>query len=266
MADQRNGRGDFVINMERSRSGEVLGTRINVETYASALERVAAWAQSGKVACVAAANTHLVSEASANPGYAEVLRGFDLVLPDGMPLVWSLRLDGHEIHDRVYGPYFMEHVIRHSPAGLRHYFFGGTEECLAALCEGVKRLNPEVVIAGTMSPPFGKWDEATEAGLIQHINDAQPDFVWVALGGVKQETWIATNRDRFTRGVFLAVGDAFVLLAGLRGYAPDWMQRSGLTWIYRLIQEPRRLIGRYLTNNTRFVVAFLRDRWRKAHG
>ena len=80
-----------------------------------------------------------------------------------------------------------------------------------------------------------------------------PDFIWVALGGVKQENWIARNRHRYQRGVFLAVGDAFELLAGRRTFAPAWMQRSGLTWVYRLVQEPRRLWKRYLTNNTAFA-------------
>ncbi len=254
------------MDVKRGDSGDVLGTRIDVETYESATERAVDWARRGEVACIAAANTHLVSEASANAAYAEVLSGFDLVLPDGMPLGWALQLDGHEISDRVYGPYFMEHVIRHSPGGMKHYFFGGTDECLSALRASVQRLNQDAQIVGMVSPPFGRWDADTEAKLIQEINDSKPDFVWVALGGVKQENWIAANRHRFSRGVFLAVGDAFVLLAGLRGYAPAWMQRNGLTWVYRLVQEPRRLMGRYLTNNSRFMAAFLRDRWRKAHG
>jgi N-acetylglucosaminyldiphosphoundecaprenol N-acetyl-beta-D-mannosaminyltransferase len=240
--------------------GLVLGTRIDVTSYAEVQERVIALARSGKVGAVAAANTHLIGEALADPAYAEVLRGFEMVVPDGMPLVWVLRLDGHVIRDRVYGPYLMQYILQHSPLNLRHYFFGGTEECLCRLQERALLLNPKLQIVGAVSPPFGVWDSVTESKLIDDINAAKADFIWVALGGVKQEKWIAQNRHRFQRGVFLAVGDAFALVAGLRSMAPAWMQRLGLTWVYRLASEPRRLFARYLRYNTRFVAAFLKER------
>ncbi len=245
--------------------GLVLGTRLDVTSYSKVLDRVIVMARSGKVGAVAAANTHLIGEALTDPAYAEVLRSFEIVVPDGMPLVWALRLDGHEIRDRVYGPYLMQHILQHSPLNLRHYFFGGTVECLNRLKARALMLNPGLQIAGTVSPPFGDWDSGTEAALIDGINAANADFIWVALGGVKQETWIAQNRHRFRRGVFLAVGDAFALVAGLRLIAPAWMQRLGLTWIHRLVSEPRRLLSRYLRYNTRFITAFMKERLRKVY-
>jgi N-acetylglucosaminyldiphosphoundecaprenol N-acetyl-beta-D-mannosaminyltransferase len=102
--------------------------------------------------------------------------------------------------------------------------------------------------------------------LIQEINRSGADLIWVALGGVKQEKWLAAHQDEFKAGVFLAVGDAFVLLAGLRTFAPAWMQRIGMTWLYRLAQEPNRLMGRYLKYNARFVISFMKERWVLAHG
>src|SRR4051812_24687690 len=102
--------------------GNVLGTRIALTDYDGALKRVIALAELPRVSLVAAANTHLVAEARDNPEFAAVLDRFDLVLPDGMPLVWALRLDGHTLQDRVYGPYFMEHVLKHAPAHLKHCF------------------------------------------------------------------------------------------------------------------------------------------------
>ena len=238
-------------------TGAILGTRIALTSYDEALRTVTDFAAEGAVRCVAAANTQLIAEAALNPDYAAALRSFDLILPDGMPLVWALRLDGHEIEDRVYGPYFMEHALRHSPDGLRHYFFGSSEQCLTDLQRRAGELNPKIQIAGAASPPFGTWSEDVEARLIADINDARPDLVWVALGGVKQEAWIARNRPRLPRGVFLAVGDAFPLIAGHRAFAPAWMQQRGLTWLYRLCQEPGRMLPRYLSYNTRFVTAFL---------
>jgi N-acetylglucosaminyldiphosphoundecaprenol N-acetyl-beta-D-mannosaminyltransferase len=243
--------------------GRVLGTSIALTTYEGALQRVIAMARSGNVSLVAAANTHLIGEAASNRQYAEVLRGFDLVLPDGMPLVWALRIDGHKIRDRVYGPYFMECVLKGSPPELKHCFFGGTPECLEKLQKRALEMNPQIQVVDAISPPFGQWDEATESALIERINATNADFVWVALGGVKQETWLARNRHRFTHGVYLAVGDAFALIAGLRNYAPAWMQRSGLTWLHRLASEPRRLLSRYLRYNSRFVVAYLAERMRR---
>lgn len=247
-------------------SGRVLGCRISIETYESATTRLVEMVHSGAARLVAAANTHLVSEAQSDPEFAKILEGFDLVLPDGMPLVWALQLDGQAIRERVYGPYLMDYVIRYACSGLRHYFFGGTKECLEALRVRLIEARPELQIAGMVSPPFGQWDEVTEKRMIEEINHAGADFVWVALGGVKQERWIAANRGKFDRGVFMAVGDAFVLLAGMRSYAPDWMQRLGMTWLYRLAQEPRRLAGRYLKYNVQFVTAFLKERWFLAHG
>ncbi len=240
--------------------GKVLGTRLDVTTYEQALAQVVTLARSGNVGAVAAANTHLLAEAARNPGFAAVLQGFDIVLPDGMPLVWALQLDGHDITERVYGPYFMQHMLQHAPRDMTHYFFGGTDECLTRLQERARELNPSIRIAGAESPPFGQWEADTEMRLIANINAANADFVWIALGGVKQETWIAHNRHRFRRGIFLAVGDAFALVAGMRSYAPAWMQRCSLTWMYRLVQEPRRLLVRYISYNTRFVLAFFAER------
>jgi N-acetylglucosaminyldiphosphoundecaprenol N-acetyl-beta-D-mannosaminyltransferase len=254
------------MSIHRPPTATVLGVRLDVTNYDRACERVCAIAKSGAVATVAAANTHLVAEAASSAAFAGVLRAFDIVLPDGMPLVWTLRLDGHQIEDRVYGPYFMEHVLVHCPAGMKHYFFGGTAHCLEKLQGRARELNPQIQISGAVSPPFGMWDEGTESGAIDAINASGADLIWVALGGVKQETWIAKNRHRFKRGVFLAVGDAFALVAGLRPYAPAWVQRAGLTWLFRLAQEPRRLLSRYLRYNTRFAVALLKNRLKLAYG
>lgn len=246
--------------------GTVLGTVLDVTTYEQTLERMIQMVERGGVAALAAANTQLIAEAVYDPAYAAVLANFEMVVPDGMPLVWALRLDGHDIVDRVYGPHLMSHVLANGPARMKHYFFGGTKECLDRLKAKAAELNPNIRIVGSASPPFGQWDEETEAALVEGINASDADFIWVALGGVKQEVWISKNKHRFKRGVFLAVGDAFALVAGIRSYAPEWMQRKGLTWLFRLIQEPRRLLARYLRYNTLFLVAFMKDRLRRLYG
>ncbi len=114
-----------------------------------------------------------------------------------------------------------------------------------------------------MSPPFRSFTEADEMSFAETINQASPDFVWVALPGVRMERWIIDNQARYQRGVFLAVGDAFSLLTGRRKFAPAWMQRLGLNWLFRLMAEPTRLGGRYLTYNALFLFYFVREILRK---
>jgi len=237
----------------------ILGTPVAVVDYDSAMAETLRLARENRPTSVAASNTHIISLARHKSDFGETMRKFDLVLPDGMPLRWSLNVRGAQLKDRVYGPYFMEKMIRATPRPWRHFFFGGTEDTLSALTAHLRALQPEIEIAGTLSPPFRQWTEADEAEFARVIADSRADFIWVALGGERQERWIIDNLRRHARGVFFAVGDAFVLLAGQRAFAPAWMQRLGITWAYRLWQEPRRLWRRYTQFNSLFVYYTLRD-------
>jgi N-acetylglucosaminyldiphosphoundecaprenol N-acetyl-beta-D-mannosaminyltransferase len=222
-------------------------------SYDSALERVKELARQSRPTAVCPANTHILAEARHNPEFADVLTKFNLILPDGMPIVWALNHLGAKLTDRVYGPYFMRHTLRHTPRPWRHFFFGDSENCLADLRRVAQDLQPEIEVVGAISPPFRALTPQDEESFAEIINRAQPDFVWVALPGVRMERWIISNQGRFKRGVFLAVGDAFTLLTGRRPFAPRWMQRLGLTWIYRLSREPKRLGPRYLRYNALYL-------------
>jgi N-acetylglucosaminyldiphosphoundecaprenol N-acetyl-beta-D-mannosaminyltransferase len=226
----------------------LLGTPVACATYDSALERIKALAREPRATAVCPSNTHILGEARHNPEFARVLARFDLVLPDGMPVVWSLNFRGAGLKDRVYGPYFMRHALRNTPRPWR-LFFGDSEECLVELRRVLVQLQPDIEIVGMLSPPFRPFTEADEVSFADTINRADPDFVWVALPGVRMERWIIDNQARYRSGVFLAVGDAFTLLSGRRSFAPPWMQRMGLTWAYRVCKEPLRLGPRYLRYN-----------------
>lgn len=239
----------------------ILGTPVAVVDYDAAIAESLRLAGEPRPAAVAASNTHIVALARHERGFGAVMQKFDLVLPDGMPLRWSLNAQGAALADRVYGPYFMEKMIRATPHPWRHFFFGGTGETLEALTAHLREIQPAIEIAGTFSPPFRAWTEADEENFARTIAEARPDFIWVALGGERQERWIMDNLARHLRGVFFAVGDAFVLLAGERAFAPPWMQRLGITWAYRLWQEPRRLWRRYTRFNSLFLYYTLRDAW-----
>jgi len=237
----------------------LLGTPVACATYDSALERIKALAREPRATAVCPSNTHILGEARHNPEFAQVLARFDVVLPDGMPVVWALNFRGADLKDRVYGPYFMRHALRNTPRPWRHFFFGDSEECLAELRRVLVQLQPDIEIVGMLSPPFRPFTEADEASFADTINRSDPDFVWVALPGVRMERWIIDNQARYRRGVFLAVGDAFTLLSGRRSFAPPWMQRMGLTWAYRFCKEPLRLGPRYLRYNFIFVAYLLWD-------
>jgi N-acetylglucosaminyldiphosphoundecaprenol N-acetyl-beta-D-mannosaminyltransferase len=238
---------------------DVIGTSLAIVDYNSALAETLRLARESRATAIAAANTHIVAEARCSSDFRQVMTKFDLVLPDGMPLVWSMRLRGAVIADRVYGPYFMRHVLENTPRPWKHFFFGGTEATLQSLTAVARQVQPNLEIVGAFSPPFRNWEERDHEYFAYKINVAEPDFIWVALGGVRQESWIIKNQFRFDRGLFLAVGDAFSLLAGQRPFAPQWMQKWGLTWLYRLKQDPRRLTRRYFKYNTLFLYYYLRD-------
>ena len=237
----------------------ILGTPVHCATYESGLDEVIRLAAREAPAAVSACNTHIIALARKDPSFGEVMCGFHVVLPDGYPLVWQLNRAGADLRDRVYGPYFMRHVLRHTPRPFRHFFFGGSEDCLSRLKAAALEIQPELEIAGAFSPPYRDWSEEDEKHFAEMIAASQADFIWVALGGERQERWILKNLPRHRRGVFFAVGDAFELLAGSRPFAPPWMQRLGLTWLYRLLQEPKRLFPRYVKFNSLFLYYLCRD-------
>ena len=159
----------------------LLGTPVACATYDSALERIKVLAREPRSTAVCPSNTHILGEARHSPEFARILARFDLVLPDGMPVVWALNFRGAGLKDRVYGPYFMRHVLRNTPRPWRHFFFGDSEECLVELRRVLVQLQPDIEIVGMLSPPFRPFTEADEVSFADTINRADPDFVWVAL-------------------------------------------------------------------------------------
>lgn len=250
-------------SVDMMRSYKVIGLPIHAVTYAEAVVECQRLAKLPRATAVAASNTHIAVMAREDEAFAKVMRGFDLIVPDGAPLLWVMNAQGAGLEDRVYGPYLMERVVQASPGPWRHFLFGGSADCLVALEKALRVLQPGLELAGSYSPPFREWDEADETEFVRLLNAADVDFIWVALGGGKQERLISRLAPRLKRGCLLAVGDAFPLLAGLRPYAPAWLQRLGLTWVWRLCQEPGRLAKRYLRNNWRFVRYWAEDWWRE---
>ena len=195
-------------------------------------------------------NVHIVAMRDSDPEFRETTNAMDIFVPDSTVLTWASNLRGAEMKDRVYGPGFLSHIIDESPAHIRHFFLGASEDCLQSLLKNVKRRNPNFQIVGSRNGYFGP-DE--EESVLAEVNAAEADFVWIGLGTPKQQEWISRFKERVRAGSLLAVGFAFDVNAGTKKDAPISMQKMGLTWLYRLSQEPSRLWERYLVYNSMFV-------------
>ena len=157
--------------------------------------------------------------------------------PDGMPLIWCLRLAGARLRDRVYGPTFMRQFLTTAPAESTHYLLGGSAACGAQLRAVFGKLNPGLRFVGAFHGKCqadGRMEGAADEAVIEEINRLSPDFIWVGFGTPKQQAWVKRYKSRLRRGVILTVGFAFDVNAGMKPDAPPWMQRLGLTWVYRL--------------------------------
>ncbi|MDQ2853397.1 MAG: WecB/TagA/CpsF family glycosyltransferase, partial [Chloroflexota bacterium] len=242
---------------------ELLGVRINAAPFASVLDRVLRAPETGERLSLHFATAHTLVESREDRRLHDALSQ-GLVQPDGMPLVWLGRAAGRPV-ERVCGPDFMPALIEHGiAAGRTHFFYGGAPGVPEALAARLLDTYPGLRVAGAMSPPFRPLSVDEESSVIDAINAAKPDYVWVGLGTPKQDLWLAANRSRLQASALLAVGAAFDLLAGRRRRAPRWMQRTGMEWIYRLAMEPRRLASRYTRVNARFVQLLVQDHLRRS--
>jgi len=238
---------------------KILGVALNSTSYPSATEQILLWACENASRTVFAANVHMLMEAHDSPQYKQIVNSADLATPDGMPLVWMMRLKGQRDQQRVYGPTLMLHVLESAacenvPVG----FYGSSPEVLQALTARMHARFSNLQIAYSFSPPFREMSREEDEQMIENINTSSARILFVGLGCPKQEKWMAEHRGRINV-VMLGVGAAFDFHAGVKSQAPSWMQKFGLEWFYRLLTEPRRLWRRYLYHNPRFVVLAILD-------
>jgi N-acetylglucosaminyldiphosphoundecaprenol N-acetyl-beta-D-mannosaminyltransferase len=219
-----------------------------------ALEAISAWLRTRDKQYVCVTGVHGVMESQRDPKLKAIHNKAGMVTPDGMPLVVLSHLLGRKHVDRVYGPDLMLAVChRFAGEGTRHFFYGAQPKTLEALKQRLCERFPLLQIAGCYSPPFRPLTPDEEDGVVRRINESKADIVWVGLSTPKQERWMAQLRPRLDAPVLLGVGAAFDFNAGLLPQAPRWLQRGCLEWLFRLMQEPRRLWRRYLVNNPGFL-------------
>jgi N-acetylglucosaminyldiphosphoundecaprenol N-acetyl-beta-D-mannosaminyltransferase len=234
---------------------KVLGTPLVETTYGGLSSTLLDFASdNGGALAVDFANTHIVTMRRHDRRFRDLTECVDLTVPDGMPLVWAMNAKGADLKDRVYGPTFTRKFLEACPADKTHYLIGGSEECGRRFRERLLGLNPSLQFTG------GYHGHCSADGMLEdqekvlsEILEKRPDFIWVGLGTPKQYAWINRIKPCLDHGVLLAVGFAFDVKAGMKPDAPLWMQRIGLTWMYRLASEPGRLAGRYLKWNSLFL-------------
>lgn len=235
----------------------ILGVQIVASSYDEVVTRCIEWANANESHTVFFADVHMIMEGHEQCGFRSRLNAADMVNPDGMPVVWALRALGHRNARRVYGPDAMLALLRAAQdSGIPVGFYGGNEDTLARLICSVDKGFPGIQIVFKMSPPFRQLSKAEDASIVKQITDSGARFLFVGLGCPKQENWIFEHRDCIP-AVMFGVGAAFDFLAGTKRQAPRWMMQRGLEWSFRLASEPRRLAGRYLKHNPRFVALFL---------
>jgi len=231
-----------------------LGHRVDATSYSDAVEMILDWARRGESRYVVAAPVATLMEAHDTAELRNVLAHSDLTTPDGMPVVWALRLLGAPHASRVYGPDLTLAVIAAAEReNVAVGFYGSSETAILRIRDFVCRNYPRARLAYAFSPPFRTPTPEEDARFVEQINSSGTKILFVGTGSPRQELWMRSHRGP-VRAVMVGVGAAFDYIAGLKKQAPLWMQSRGLEWLFRLAQEPRRLLVRNLKHNPRYAI------------
>ena len=232
----------------------VLGVGVHAIDMGAAVRESERLLENGGKGYVCVTGVHGVMESQNDPELRSILNGAFLCVPDGMPMVWVGRWQGHRKMRRVYGPDYMIEMCRRSlQSGYRHFLYGGAPGVVERLQTRLEMRMPWLKIAGTYTPPYGPLSAKQECKLMGLVARVKPDIFWVGLSTPKQERFMAQYWQRLEVKLMAGVGAAFDLHAGLRSDAPAWMKGCGLQWLHRMCQEPGRLGPRYCKHNPRFV-------------
>ena len=254
--------GNYLLELTALDTCEIMGVNISVTNMEKTVNKIKdnlkEW--SGKYICVS--NVHTTVTASEDNNYKTIQNKAVIALPDGGPLSKFSREQGHEDASRVTGPDLMQRILKESAEnGWKHYFYGSTQDTLDKLKSVINERYEGTIICGMMSPPFRPLTVAEDEQIIKEINEAGPDFIWVGLGAPKQEIWMAAHENR-VKGLMIGVGAAFDYESGNIKRAPKWMQKRNLEWLYRLMQDPKRLFTRYISTNTKYLIWKCKNGWK----
>lgn len=232
---------------------DILHSLISTGAYDSMLDDIFKTAAQNASSYICFANVHMVIEAYRDPEFRKVVNEANIATPDGNPLAVYMRLFYGIRQDRVCGMDVLPDILARAERENKSvYFYGTTEDILAAIRDRIRKQFPRLDLRGTYSPPFRTLTQEEKSAIVTQINDAAPDFVFVALGCPKQEKWMAEHKDKIN-SCMLGLGQAFHVYAGKEKRIPKWMRALSLEWAYRLTLEPGRLWKRYLVTNSLFL-------------
>jgi N-acetylglucosaminyldiphosphoundecaprenol N-acetyl-beta-D-mannosaminyltransferase len=238
-------------SIEKSNRVRVVSLFPDVVTHDAAIEKVAELVKTGGYVCFS--TVHMVMESYDNAEYARKVNGADLIITDGMPIVWMQKLQGKTGASRVRANDLMIMLCAFAEKNeLSVGFYGGRQEVIDEILTRAKKDYPNLRVSYAFSPPFRPLTEEEDARITGEINRKQPDILFMGLGCPKQENWMAAHKDKL-KAVMLGVGASFDFYAGNVRESPEWMGKLGLEWLFRLTQEPKRLWRRYLILNPRFM-------------
>lgn len=241
-------------------TGNVIGLPVTAGSFEEVAAEIIRLAEDRRSGVICVANAHMLTTARRDRELAEIMNQAKIVTSDGMPLVWALRRQGLKHAERVAGPDLVVRLCElAADKSLPVYFYGGTDATLPTLREVVAKAFPDLPVAGFEAPPLLPQRPAADARVGNRIAATGARIVFVGLGCPKQEFWMANHLDQ-VKALTIGVGAAFDFLAGRTRRAPVWMQRLGLEWLYRFLNEPRRLWKRYLVTNSLFVLDLMRYR------
>ena len=239
---------------------DVLGVRVSAINMAQAIFLADRWIAARTPGYVCVTGVHGVMEAQSDMTFRKILNSAVMNTPDGMPMSWVGWVQGHREMRRVYGPDFMAALCEHAAKqGYRNYLYGGKPGVAERLRERLQSRFPALKIVGTYTPPFRDLTKEEEAALLSAVHALSPDILWVGLSTPKQENFMARYTHRLGIPLLVGVGAAFDIHTGQIRDAPGWVKAMGMQWFHRMIQEPRRLSGRYLKNNPDFLVRIALD-------
>ncbi|MEM6802785.1 MAG: WecB/TagA/CpsF family glycosyltransferase [Bacteroidota bacterium] len=232
---------------------QLLASPVNAGSFSQFTEKICSLAKKKHSSYVCFANVHMLVEAYEDPQFNQVLKGANLVAPDGVPLCKLMKWKYKEEQDRVAGmdmvPILFEEAEKRD---LSVFLYGDTEELLEELEAQLLRDFPGLTIAGAYSPPFRSLTVEEDQEIVNRINASGSQLLFVALGCPKQEKWMAAHHGQ-VEATMLGIGNAFRTYLGKEKRAPQWMRKFALEWLYRLLQNPKRLWKRYFLTNGKFI-------------
>ncbi|MBS1606938.1 MAG: WecB/TagA/CpsF family glycosyltransferase [Bacteroidetes bacterium] len=237
---------------------ELISIKLNTGAYKSFVNEVVEMSETRSgYTCVA--NVHMLVEAYTNPSFARIVNDASMITPDGMPLTWGLKLLHGVTQDRVAGMDLLPDILREAQQkAIPVYFYGGTDAMLSQIEKYIPQHFPGLPIAGMYSPPFRPLSMEENELIAEIINSSGARIVFVILGCPKQEVWMNMMKNRI-RATMIGVGGALPVMLGMQKRAPVWMQRAGLEWLFRLMQEPKRLFKRYAVTNSIFLLLLCKE-------